>query len=227
MCFLLKIVVKSVGMKKLAIFDNDGTLVDTEKPMWNEAEKKGLIATGYEPTPELLNNIIGKSMKNNWEMLANRFPGFPNEKFWKIVYQEVDNYIKFEKVIIMPGVVELLECLKKNNVTCAVASSSNMDQINGMMDNTGLNKYFDKIFSAAELKQGKPNPEIYLNVLDYYKIDKKDAIVFEDSHNGALAAINAGIDVVIIPSNSIITDEDRQKALRIYKRIDEAIELFQ
>ena len=213
-------------MKKLAIFDNDGTLVNTEKPMWCEAEKKALIATGYKPTPQLLNNIIGKSKKNNWEMLANTFPGFPNEKFWEIVDQEVSNYIKNEKVIIMPGVIDLLECLKSNNVTCAVASSSTMEQINGMMDNTGLNKYFDKIFSAAELKHGKPDPEIYLKVLDYYQVDKKDAIVFEDSHYGALAAINAGIDVVIVPNNAIILDEDRKNALKVYKTIDEAIELF-
>ena len=89
-----------------------------------------------------------------------------------------------------------IEKLKKQYVKLAVASSAYHKRITILLKLCKLNNLFDVIVSGDHVRNGKPDPEIYLKTAQLLKKDPKDCIVFEDATNGILAAKAAGMKVI-------------------------------
>ena len=67
-----------------------------------------------------------------------------------------------------------------------------------MLNHFCIAQYFDVIITGEDVKFGKPNPEVYLKALEKLNIKNDQAIVFEDSEVGCLAAYDAGINYIKI-----------------------------
>ena len=93
-----------------------------------------------------------------------------------------------------------------------------------MLENLGILDYFSEVHSGTEVNNPKPAPDIFLLCLKDYK--PQEAFVFEDSHNGIRAAVNAGIDVIVVEDAAPLTEEDYSDAYKVLHQIDEAIELI-
>ena len=65
-----------------------------------------------------------------------------------------------------------------------------------VLDYIGISDCFDLILTGEDVSEGKPNPEIYLKVLDYFHMKPEETLVFEDSNIGIKAAENAGISYI-------------------------------
>ena len=65
---------------------------------------------------------------------------------------------------------------------------------------TGMMDFFSKedVFSAYDIQKWKPDPDLFLHVINTYRVQKQNAVVIEDTISGVLGAINAGIDVIAI-----------------------------
>jgi HAD superfamily hydrolase (TIGR01509 family) len=75
-----------------------------------------------------------------------------------------------------------------------VASSSPLDRVRTSLDSTGLLRFFDPyLFSASDVPNGKPAPDLFLHVADRMRVDPGECIVVEDSPAGVLAAHAAGM----------------------------------
>ena len=111
--------------------------------------------------------------------------------------------------------------LKENNITSRVATSTAKETAIRMLKNTKLYDYFEKIIYGDEIKNSKPAPDIYLKALEGF--DKDEALIFEDSHNGSRAAINAGIKLIIVPNIAKLTKEDKEEAFKVINSLDETI----
>lgn len=109
------------------------------------------------------------------------------------------DYLYKHGIVIKPGLFELITYLKNKGIKIAVASSSAYSKINEDLALAGLKNIFDLIVGGDDLEHGKPDPEIFLKVLKYFKIVADHALVLEDSTNGILAANAANIPVVCIP----------------------------
>lgn len=114
-----------------------------------------------------------------------------------------------------PYVVELVKKLKELRYILILASATTKIQIDIynnenklMREKLKLKEYFDLIITKEDVKNKKPHPEIYLNILEHYKADKKEFLVFEDSLHGVMAAKAAGIEVVNIYDK--YSDKDRE-----------------
>ena len=101
--------------------------------------------------------------------------------------------IKETKINAISGIPELLISLKHNNIKTAIGSSSPKELIITVIEKFQLGKYFDCIVSGDEVKEGKPKPDIYLEVSKRIGVNPEECIVIEDSRNGVLAAKNAGM----------------------------------
>jgi len=101
---------------------------------------------------------------------------------------------------IMPGVVELLADARARGLKLGVASTSERDWVAGHLERLGLIEYFDCIRCGDEVENVKPAPDLYLAVLDCLKLPPKEAVAFEDSPNGVLAATRAGVYCVAVPN---------------------------
>ncbi len=101
------------------------------------------------------------------------------------------------------GALAILQHYQANNIICGVASSSPISHIKERLSAVGVLDYFSTITSGHEVKNGKPNPDIYLLAIERLKaivnFDLSECVAFEDSNPGASAAIAAGLDVVVVP----------------------------
>jgi HAD superfamily hydrolase (TIGR01509 family) len=99
-----------------------------------------------------------------------------------------------------PGVVNYLKSAKKLGLKIGLASSAPYDWVMPNLEELNLVGYFDCIRTHEDVKNVKPDPELYLNVLDYFGVNSQNAIAFEDSPNGAKAATEAEMHTVIVPN---------------------------
>jgi beta-phosphoglucomutase-like phosphatase (HAD superfamily) len=131
---------------------------------------------------------------------------------------------------MIDGALELIQDYFENNIILVLASSASMTNIDRIFQKFNLNKYFKSKISGADLKESKPNPEIFLKAAKLTGYNKEECIVIEDSTNGIKAAKSAGIYCVGYNSfnsknqnydnaNIVISDLNEIKFNKISKRL--------
>jgi len=89
---------------------------------------------------------------------------------------------------------------RKGAFLLAVGSSSEQDWVHGHLKRLGIFDRFDTIVTADDVKNAKPEPDIYLKVLANLDVAPQNALVLEDSNNGVVASHRAGIRVIAVPN---------------------------
>ncbi|WP_431309020.1 HAD family hydrolase [Halalkalibacter lacteus] len=107
---------------------------------------------------------------------------------------------KLKYAIARDGVKDYLKEAKSKGLKIGLASSSNREWINFFLQELQLLEFFDVIQTQDDVEKVKPDPTLYRNVINDFGIHPSEAIAFEDSANGAKAAIGAGLKCVIIPN---------------------------
>ena len=224
--FLICYIIIKMKKIRLAIFDMDGTLVDTENHMWFVTEKNGFLRLGYEVDDDFLISFRGRTNQSISNIILERYKDIDIEAYWKIVYEENYAFLENNSIPIMEGAFELLEFLKANNITCSVATSTPKKMAYLTLTNTKLLPYFDFILTGDMITKGKPDPEIYLKSLEHYGIENNEAIVFEDASAGARSAINAHIPLFYVPNGGARLKEDEEDAFVVLNNLKEAIDVI-
>jgi HAD superfamily hydrolase (TIGR01509 family) len=111
----------------------------------------------------------------------------------------------------LPGVVRHLEEARAMALKLGVASSSTSDWVRGHLARLGILESFDCIRCRDDVTNAKPEPDLYISVLECLGVRASEAIAIEDSPNGVLAAKRAGLRCVAIP-NSITAGLDLGQA---------------
>jgi HAD hydrolase, family IA, variant 3 len=213
---------------KAVLFDIDGLMVDTES-LATEAFIHSAKKQGYDMTKEETLMVLGFTTKSIYEFWENYFKN--SDVSGK---QLVDDHYKYiENVLFttgpkkMPYIEELLKYLKENNYKVAVASSSNMNHIINNMEKTGLKKYIDEFASGAEVKNGKPAPDVFLLAAERLGVEPKKCLVLEDSKAGVIAGSSAGAKVIMVPDMFKPDDECKEKAYKIVNNLGEVINMLE
>lgn len=213
---------------KAVLFDMDGLMVDTES-LATEAFIHSAKKQGYDMTKEETLLVLGFTTKSIYEFWENYFKN--SDVSGK---QLVDDHYKYiENVLFttgpkkMPYIEELLKYLKENNYKVAVASSSNMNHIINNMEKTGLKKYIDEFASGAEVRNGKPAPDVFLLAAERLGVEPKKCLVLEDSKAGVIAGSSAGAKVIMVPDMFKPDDECKEKAYKIVNNLGEVINMLE
>mgnify|MGYP000730408704 FL=1 len=101
-----------------------------------------------------------------------------------------ENDSSFEMI---DGAMNLIKDYFENNLTLVLASSASMTNIERIFKKFDLNKFFKAKISGADLKESKPNPEIFIKAAQLAGFKKEECIVIEDSTSGIAAAKSAQI----------------------------------
>ena len=181
-------------MLKAVIFDMDGVIVNSE-PLHHLAYKKMFEEFQLDVSNSLYESFTGQSTHTICKQLCEIFNIYedPNllvqskRKHFKVIF---DNDTSFQMI---DGALELIQDYFDNNITLVLASSASMTNIERIFEKFDLNKYFKSRISGADLKESKPNPEIFVKAAKMSGFNKKECIVIEDSTNGIIAAKSAGI----------------------------------
>ena len=182
---------------KCVIFDMDGVIIDSE-----EIHKKAYYETfnsiGVNVSDELYKTLTGSSTINAFQKLIHHFKLNLNPE--DLVLDKRKRYVNFFEndptLHLVKGVEDLIKHLYHNKVTLVLASSSAMINIDRVFTRFNLHKYFKAKISGADLKESKPNPEIFEKAAILGEISKEHCVVIEDSDNGIKAANDAGIFVI-------------------------------
>ena len=174
----------------------DGVIIDSE-----EIHKKAYYETfntlNIEVSDTLYKSFTGSSTINAFQRLVAHFnlKNDPEE----LVLDKRKRYVNFfendPNLHLVEGVEEIIKYFHKKGIMLILASSSAMINIDRVFNRFNLNKYFAVKISGADLKESKPNPEIFNKAAILGNIPKENCVVIEDSDNGITAANNANIFV--------------------------------
>lgn len=182
---------------KAAIFDMDGLLIDSERIIMQACISSAKVV-GIDYTPTQFVELIGRAAKDSTRIMTAQLGGEAN---FNRVMQGLDAMLvsRQHQYPIKHGVKSLLAYYQTNQVVCSVASSSAMHHIEHRLNRVGITDYFTHFTSGQEVENGKPAPDIYLLALEKLGLCADQCIAFEDSEQGARAAIAAGLKVVVVP----------------------------
>jgi len=192
------------------VFDFDGLILDTEEPVyrsWLEVYQ----AHGEELPFERWVQIVGSTT-------AGFHPQYHlEERLGRPLPKEVlDRRIgrRTEMILaqaVLPGVVQHLDSARDLGLKLGVASSSTREWVAGHLARLGILDRFECLRCRDDVANAKPEPDLYLAVLECLGVDASEAIAIEDSPNGVAAARRAGMRCVAIP-NSITARLDLSEA---------------
>lgn len=213
-------------MIKAVVFDMDGLMFDTEKigiRTWNTLSEE----LGYPK----LHNLIYKCFGTNHNFKRKYFAevlgeDFPYDLFCKREVEVTGATLEKEGVPHKEGLIELLEYLKKNNIKCAVATSTPQHPAIDHIKNAGVYDYFDAIITGDMTEKGKPEPDIYLKACKEIGVEPQYAMGLEDSFNGVRAIFSAGMKAVMIPDMVEPDEEMYSKCFAIKKSLTDVISLI-
>lgn len=200
---------------KAVIFDMDGLMFDTEA-IYYAANKKTADRLGLAFTKEFYLQFVGASDKALFQGMYDHFDD--KEKVDQFVVQsneDAHDLLTNGPIEKKPGLMALLDHLKKQNVQCIIASSSEKWLVETITKNNDVREYFSDTVGGDEVSEAKPSPDIFLKALDKLGTAKDETLVLEDSLNGVRAAHNAGIPVIMIPDLIALNDEAKEKALAV------------
>lgn len=212
---------------KLCIFDMDGLLLDTERQAWFVGEKIIGRELGINITDEMSKNFMGIGHQTLIQIMKDNYGiDFPAEIFLTKLMKYYENFCKNEKIDLRPGVIELFNYLKQNNILISLGTSTEKKFAETALKRAGIYEYFDFTVYGDQVTKGKPEPDIYLASIEHFKLDPKECIVFEDTSIGAKAAYKGNIHLIMVPDLKEPSNEDKEKALAIVKSLQEAIPII-
>ncbi len=190
--------------KKAVIFDLDGVIVSTDEfhyQGWKRMADEENIYFDREINEKLrgvsrmesLQIILQKSEKVYIEEEKTELAHRKNE-----YYRELLNNLSPED--ILPGVMQVLNELKKRNIKIAIGSSSKNTPF--ILKKIQLDNYFDAVADGNEINKSKPDPEVFLLAAKKLGLPPEDCVVVEDADAGIKAAAAAGMKAVGVGSAS-------------------------
>jgi len=185
-------------MIRALIFDFDGLVLDTETAMIDAYGDVHLAHQRPFDRP-LFTRSVGHADHgfDPWREFGSGADRAALEKS-----RRAFNKSRNELQPILPGVVELIDEARAAGLKIGLASNSEREHVEGHLLRLGLLGRFDFLACRGEAPSPKPEPDLYRLVLNHLGLRSHEAIAFEDSHTGTLAAKRAGIWVVAVPNVS-------------------------
>ncbi len=182
------------------IFDMDGVLVDN-----NEFHYKAFEVFCAKYNIKLIPDNYNAYMtgRTNERIMRYLFgEQLTDEEVDDLAYEKEAVFRELYRPFLKPteGLVALLENVHAKGVVCAVASNGPFENINFVLDETGIRNYFKVVVNATMVKEGKPAPDIFLKAAELLGKKPDECVVFEDSPTGIKAANAAHIKVIGLSS---------------------------
>jgi HAD superfamily hydrolase (TIGR01509 family) len=208
------------------IFDVDGTLAETEelhREAFNQTFREFDLAWHWdqERYHTLLKITGGKErmLAHAASLGINDFDPLPLHKRKTTLYNEM---LAQGAISLRPGVEALIRKAKEKDLRLAIATTTSRKNVETLIRVTlggDPHHWFEAICTGEDVAIKKPDPEVYQVALSRLALTARDAIAFEDTKNGVLAARGAGLDVIVTPS-LYSAGEDFSGALAIIETLE-------
>jgi HAD superfamily hydrolase (TIGR01509 family) len=187
-----------VTAAEAVVFDLDGVLIDSEH-VWDEARQELAGERGGRWTETASSDMMGMSSPE-WSRYMHDVIGVPDppEEISAEVVRRLERIYRRE-LPLFEGAVEAVDRLAAR-WPLGLASSSNRELIDLVLELSGLERFFHASVSSEEVPRGKPAPDVYLEAARRLGVTPKGCAAIEDSENGIRSAKAAGLRVLAIPN---------------------------
>lgn len=181
--------------KKGLIFDVDGTLLDS-MPMWANLDIEYLESLGHKPEPNFHNKVKTMTILDASIYIRDLFN---IKKDAEVIAKEItdiayDYYAN--KLLVKPGVYELMKYLKEKGYNLVVATANEYDMCEKALIRNDVMKFMDGLVTCSMVGYSKQRPDVYIKASQIAVADIEECVVFEDSYFAITTAKNAGFSVV-------------------------------
>jgi len=178
------------------IFDMDGVLIDSQ-PYHYKADINTMREYGVYEDEKFYEAFAGTTTYDRMKKLKEMFSLTADAEEMTLKREQmILDIMREEKVNAIKGIPELLASIKSKGMKTAVASSSSYELIYMILFKLGIAEYFDSLTSGADVKRGKPAPDVFLLAAKRIGVSPGKCVVVEDSENGIKAALSAGMTAV-------------------------------
>lgn len=200
------------------VFDFDGTIADTEWPVYEVARDafrahglelaleewvKGIGLADNKTLPELLEDALGEPPDPEAIEAAGR-----RRAEWH------------HQMVVFPGVVEVIVAAIRAEIPLAVASSSPTSWVEPHLERLELIHHFESIRTRDHVERGKPAPDLFLSAAAELGVDPAEAVAIEDSRHGCASAKAAGMTCLVVPNRITVLDPPRDADLVLDSLLD-------
>jgi HAD superfamily hydrolase (TIGR01509 family) len=182
------------------IFDLDGVIIDSEE-LWDEMREGLARERGGRWSEQAQADMMGMS-STEWSKYMHEVVGLPEapeEINREVVRRMLARYS--ERLPLIEGAVDAVKRLAAH-WPLGVASSSNRELIDHVLELSGLAPCFKATVSSEEVERGKPAPDVYLEAARRLGVEPSRSVAIEDSASGIRSAHAAGMHVVAIPNRA-------------------------
>ncbi|GFH41559.1 beta-phosphoglucomutase [Lactococcus hodotermopsidis] len=198
-------------MFKAVLFDLDGVITDTAEYHFLAWEKLAK-SIGITIDREFNENLKGVSREESLRRIlahGGRETDFSATEFADMAKRKNDNYVDMIQQVspsdVYPGILQLLQDLRENDVKIALASASKNGPF--LLKQMNLTDYFDAIADPAKVAENKPAPDIFIAAAEGVGVDVTQTIGIEDAYSG-IAAIKSAYAVPIgVGSHEVLGDD--------------------
>lgn len=198
--------------KKFAVFDMDGTLVDSGA-VWARLSEEYFSSLGVFLSPSLIEETSHLTVLET----ASRFVQELNlsltpEAVAEAINSRMERHYRTD-IPLKPGVQAVLARLQKAGVKMCVASSTSPDLIDVCLRRLGVRDYFEFLLSAEEVGASKDRPDVYLEAARRLGSCPENTVVFEDLLFAVKTAKSAGFQTAAVYDESSAEDQEALKEL--------------
>lgn len=181
-------------MIKGAIFDADGTLIDS-MGMWDTVGERYLASLGVAARPGLRAILFPMTQLEGAVYMKEAYGlSQSHQEIMEGVNDTIRNFYRYE-VKAKPGAADFLRALRKKGVPITLATNTDRGPITDGLRTAGLLDLLDEVYTCGELHTGKDRPDIYHHARDRMGTRTEETWVFEDAVHGAQTAFQAGYRV--------------------------------
>lgn len=202
---------KEMTLFRTAIFDLDGTLIDSMN-VWSKVDEDFLGRRGFALTPDYTAAVGAMSFQEAAEYTIRRFglSDTAEELIAEWTRMVEDEYA--HNIALKPSVREYIDFLSEHGVKLGVATASPPELYGPVLKNNGIYDYFEAFASVGEVTRGKGFPDVYLLAAERLGSEPADCVVFEDVLPGIRGAKAAGMTAVGVYEAHSRIDEAKIRA---------------
>ena len=196
---------------KLAIFDLDGTLLDSTY-IWAQIDYDFFAKRGKELPPDYFHEICHLGLVGAARYTKEKYGIKDSEEDMIKEWREASIHYYSDVLQLKPHAKEFLDYLRNSGVILSLATVNDEELYAPCLKRLGILDYFQLIKDVNSVKEGKESPKLYKSINDHFGVDKENTVVLEDIVLGLRTAHNNGYLTIAVDDDASKNTIEEKKA---------------